>query len=122
MLLRRALFKRPDELGDAAGLRQSRLALLGLVEPLAVADHQRQRAPRVRGNLDRHRLDDVLAAIAAQQHLERHGAPGARPRVVEPDAFERGGPRLLGRLDGDVESLDLDALVVVVDERRDRRR
>ena len=85
------LFSARTSCATVRGCGTPRLALLGLREPLAVRHHDRQAAARVGRNLDRNRAQHVLAAVGAQQHLERHRAAGAGPRIVDPDALERGG-------------------------------
>ena len=49
-------------------------------------------------------------------------ASGARTLVVEPDALERRRLRFFGRSDRQLDAVDVDLLVVVAEQGRDRRR
>ena len=90
------------------------------VQLTAVADENREPAGRVRRNLDRNRRDLLLAAIAAREDLERRGASGAGPDVVEPDALDGDAARRFGGGDRDVQSLERDRLDVVREQHRHR--
>ena len=114
--------ERAHQLRHAARLgRLPHFAALPLRQAGAVGHHHRQRAARIGGNLQRHRVHDFFAAIAAHQHFQRHRAAGARAHAVEPDALDRRGPRLLGGLNRQVDGLDLDRLEIVVEQERQRR-
>src|SRR5205807_4361808 len=65
--------------------------------------------------------DLLLAAIRAKQHFERHAAARARPGIVDPDTLERRGLWFLGRLDGQVDPIDIDGFIVVSQDRKSTR-
>ena len=76
------LVERPDHLRDAARLlRLPRLALFPLREPRAVGHQQREVPEALTGIVDRHGARDFVAAVRADEHLQRHRRPG-RTSVV----------------------------------------
>src|SRR5262249_39808706 len=93
-----------DHLVDAARLWQPRFALLGLTETRTVGDEDVQRAAGVRRDVDRYGLDHLVAAVGPQHDLHRYALAGARTRIVNPDAFERGRFRLFRRRDRDIDA------------------
>ena len=79
------------------------------------------RAARIRRNVDRQRLGDLLAAVGPQQHLQIDRRAGLRAAAVDPDALERRAARLFAGVDLEVEPFELDVLERVAQQEIDRR-